>query len=178
MKEGSTSAPIALGNKVVVLGVQQRPDLLETLTPRVETGDDVLYVVVHNLMVDLDIVELQHNLIAQAARGIAVMIVLLEIEVLETALTEECQWRLLKLGNQMQSVPVDVRVKANSMLKAKTMTSTPGEAHSVGRVKAAPKRVSSKYRQGTFLQRSQMKPFGRTANARGQPHMVQHPDPT
>ena len=29
-----------IGNKVVVLGVQQRPELLETLIPRVETGDD------------------------------------------------------------------------------------------------------------------------------------------
>ena len=81
-----------IGNKVVVLGVQQRPDMLETLIPRVATGDDVLYVVVHHLMVDLDIVELQHNLIAQAARGIAVMIVLPEIEVLETVLTEECKY--------------------------------------------------------------------------------------
>ena len=86
--------------------------------------------------------------------------------------------RFLKLGNQMQSVPVDVRVKANSMLKAKTMTSITGEVRGVGRVKAAPKRVSSKSRQGTFLQRSRMKSFGRTVNARGQPHMVQHPDPT
>ena len=101
-----------------------------------------------------------------------------------TSRTKPATWssrttrRFLKLGNQMQSVPVDVRVKANSMLKAKTMTSITGEVRGVGRVKAAPKRVSSKYRQGTFLQRSQMKPFGRTANARGQPHMVQHPDPT
>ena len=49
-------------------------------------------VVVHNFMVDLDIVELQHDLITQAARGIAVMIVLPEMEVLETALTEECKY--------------------------------------------------------------------------------------
>ena len=66
MEKGSTSAPIVIGNKVVVFGVQQRSDVLEILIPRVETGDDVLYDICSRAQ-HVHIDELQHNLSASSS---------------------------------------------------------------------------------------------------------------
>jgi hypothetical protein len=76
-------APCATGPKLFAMS--QRPSLSNEVARRVATGGDLLYVCVHNPMVEVNLVEMA-ELLRKADKGIILVIVLPVLEHLEQAL--------------------------------------------------------------------------------------------